>query len=139
MLTPSSTKNAFLAFAVTMLLTLTGSPIAYAIVWGILAAQSAAAAWITWKRTGLQWYAINMFHVAAIAAAVVPFVLAGYTISTMPIRWMLVFGVNIALAIAMNIASQYEDREKTARWKAAASATASVTDFFTFRNIPNLR
>ena len=138
MLTSSSTKNIFLPFAVTLLLTSMRSPIAYAIFWGILAAQSAVSGWLTWKRTGLQWYAINMFHVAAIIAAVVPFVLAGYTITTMPGRWMLIFGVNIALAIGMNVASQYEDREKTARWR-AASATASVTDFFTFRNIPNLR
>ena len=138
MLTSSSTKGVFLAFGVTMFLTQIGSPIAYAIFWGVLAVQAAAAAWITWKRTGLQWYAINMFHVAAITAAVVPFVLAGYTMTTMPGRWLLIFGANIAMAIAMNVASQYEDREKTARWR-ATSATASMTDFFTFRNIPNLR
>jgi hypothetical protein len=131
-------KNAFAAFAVTMLLTQIGSPIAYAIFWGVLAAQATAAAWITWKRTGLHWYAINMFHVAAITAAVVPFVLAGYTMTTMPGRWLLVFGANIALAIAMNIASRYEDPEKTARWR-AINATAPMTDFFTFRNIPHLR
>jgi hypothetical protein len=114
------------------------SPTEWALFWAALSAQSAAAAWLTWQRTGLRWYTLDMAHAATILAALVPAYLAGYTILTLPLRWMVIFGVNAALWIAMNVAGAFEDRDKTARSR-AATARASLTDLINLRYIPNLR
>jgi hypothetical protein len=131
-------KYGFAGSLLTFFLIHMASPILWGLFWGVVAAQTLAAGWLTWRRTGLRWYTINMFHGAMIEAALVPFCLAGYSVESVPMAWKLIFAANAAIAIAMNVASQYEDRDKTARWKAAL-AKASWTDFLTFRHIPNLR
>jgi hypothetical protein len=130
--------NGFFFGLTFSLLNAVASPAAWALFWSAMSVQAMAAAWLTWMRTGLRWYTLDMAHAATIMAALVPVYLAGYTIQTLPVRWMVVFGVNVALGIAMNLGSAYEDRDKTARWR-AVNTRASLTDLLTFRYIPHLR
>jgi hypothetical protein len=126
-------------FVVTfVLLDKLASPIVWALFWLALAAQLAASAWITWRRTGLRWLTMGEAHSATINAAMVPVYFAGYTIVTLPSAWLVILGVNIALAIAIHAGAEYEDRDKWARWKSAI-ARASLADLVTLRHIPNLR
>jgi hypothetical protein len=126
-------------FGVTfVLLDKLASPIVWALFWSALAVQMAVTAWVTWRRTGLRWHTMSAVHAATIEAAMVPVHLGGYTIATLPSAWMVMFGINVALAIAMNVGSEYEDRDKWARWKASVTR-ASLTDLLTFRHIPVLR
>jgi hypothetical protein len=134
----SAAKYGFLMGGSFVLLDTMASPIGWSLFWAAIAVQGAVAARVTWKRTGLRWFTIGMTHGAAVSAAMVPVHLAGYTLRTLPFPWMLIFGCNVALAIAMNVGSRYEDRDKTARWKAVL-ATTSLTDLLTFRHIPDLR
>ena len=115
-----------------------GSPVLWALFWAALAAQNAIAARLTWKRTGLRWWTFDMVHATMISAALVPVYLAGYTITTIPAPWMIIFGVNVTLSVAMTVFSRYEDPEKFARWKEVGRKTSFV-DFLMFRHIPQLR
>ena len=134
----SAAKYGFLGGLLCVGLDQMASPIAWSLFWSYLAVHAAAAARVTWKRTGLRWWTTGMIHGAATCAAMVPIHLAGYTLRTLPLSWMAFYGVNAALAIAISVGGRYEDRDKTERLKGAL-ATTSLADFFTLRHIPDLR
>jgi hypothetical protein len=114
----SAAKYGFLMGVSFALLDTMASPIAWSLFWAAITVQLAVAARVTWTRTGLRLFTIGMVHAATVSAVMVPVHLAGYTLRTLPFTWMLIYGANAALAIAMNVGSRYEDRDKTARWKA---------------------
>ena len=135
---PSASAFGWIFAVAFVLLDRLASPIAWALFWGALGALEAATAWVTWRRTGLRWRTMATIQGATLNAAMVPVHLAGYTIATLPYAWMAIFGVGVALTIAMNVGSEYEDRDKWERWKAAVTQ-ASLTDLVTLRHMPVLR
>lgn len=113
-------------------------PLGAVILWSVIAIQLSFGARTCWRRTGLPFASVAMFHGAVMSLCLVVLALIGQPFPNLaPGSWVLFGGETLVVPVFLLVESRV-NRVKWAEWVRHMEHT-SVWDIFTGRHIPDLR
>jgi hypothetical protein len=122
-------------FSILVIYDRPGAWIAY---WILQTVLSACAAVTIWRRTRLPLMCGGTVIATVIAAAFVAVSIAGYTMLSLPSRWMIAWWISLAVMLVVQTLSWWLYREQYRLWRQHAEGR-SMLDLLLMRHIPKLR